>query len=123
MFNHFVCVDNYAFGVWYIASEQYTGLPLADAVLDAIARIDDQRSFIFEPLQQLGGALFAAHVDDNRLADVACAELLFAVDVDLATAFAQLLGHGVHNRGVIAYVVGGECPGSHYSGNFRSGHG
>ena len=59
---------------------------LARAVLDAVARVDDDVAGIFALLQQGYRALFAAHVEDDVLFGLAVDELLFAVDVHFASA-------------------------------------
>ena len=93
-------------GVWYVAAEEDAGHAFAGAVLDAVARVYYQRAGVLALLQQVDRAQLAAHVDDDVLGDGARVELLFAVNVDFAAAFAQLLGGDVENGGVVAYMVG-----------------
>ena len=123
LLHHFVGVDHDALWVGDFASEQYARLALADTVLYAVAGVDHQFPFVFELLEQVCGAFLAAHVDYHRFFCRSGGKLLLAVDVDLASAFAQLLGHGIHYRGVVAYMIGGKRPRAHYGCNLRRGHG
>ena len=120
---HLVGVHDDAFRDGDVVAGEDARLALADAVLDAVARVDDKAPLLLHLLQQFGGAALATHVDNHRLAHFTAAKLLLAVDVDLTAAFAQLLGHGVHYRGVVSDVVWGEHSRAHYSCNLCCGHG
>ena len=122
LFHHFVGVDDNAFGIGDVAAQKDACLTLSDAVLDPIAGVDYQSALIFEFLKQFCRPLFATHVDDYRFGHLSGAKLLLAVDVDLAAAFSQVLGHCVHYSGVVAYVVGGVSPCAHNRGNPCGSH-
>ena len=115
-------VDHYALRIGDAAAQQNAGLPLADTVLDAVARIYHQAAGVLHLLEQLGGAALAAHVDNHILLHRPGHELLLGVYAHLAAAFAQLLGHGVENRGVVAYVVGRISAGAHHRRDFSLSH-
>ncbi len=117
-----VGIHYYAFGVGYVGAEEYAGHTLAGAVLDTVAGVYDEGALVLEALQQGYGASFAAHVDDYAFLCGSCYELLLAVDVYLAAAFAQLLGHDVEYRRVVSYMVGGVGARAHYPRYFGFGH-
>ena len=122
VFDNFVGVDDKAVGVRDIAAEQNTRHALARAVLDAISAVDDQRAGVFELLKEHHRAVFATHIDDYVFLDFAGDELLFAVDLHLASALAQLLGCQVEDGGVVADMVRAVGAGSHDTGNLDFSH-
>ena len=106
--DHLVGVDDEAFGIWHTRAEKNTGHALADAVLDAVARVYDQGAGVLEALEALDRAELAAHVDDDVLGHTRRCELLLGVYVDLAAALAELVGHQIEDGGVVADMIGRE---------------
>ena len=117
-----VGVDHEALGIGDVAAYQDACHALAGTILDAIARVDDQRAGVLLLLEDLDGALLAAHVEYDVFVDFSGHELFLAVDLDLAAALAQVLGGDVEDGGVVAYVVGRIGSGSHDAGNFYLSH-
>ncbi len=52
------------------------------------------------------------------LVDSTSDKLLLAIYVDLASAFAQLLGNKIEDGGIIAYMVWRKRASAHYPGDF-----
>ena len=78
----------------------------AGAVADAVAAVDHEAALLLEGDELADRGLLAAHGEHDVFRDVGRAELLLAVDRHLAAAAAQLVGGGVEDRRVVAYVVG-----------------
>ncbi len=122
VFDNLVGIDNEAFGVGDVAADKDAGHALAGAVFDTVARVDDEVAVILLLLKDGDGPLLAAHVENDGFGYFARAELLLAVDLDLAAAFAQLLGGDVEDGGIVADVVGRIGTGSHDAGYFDFSH-
>jgi hypothetical protein len=116
--NGLVGVHDYALGIGYARAEQYAGHTLAYTVLDAVARVYNEAAFVFEALQEGNRPHFTAHVEYNMLVDSTSDKLLLAIYVDLASAFAQLLGNKIEDGGIIAYMVWRKRASAHYPGDF-----
>ena len=112
-----VGVDDEALGIRNTVAQQDARHALAGTVLDTVARVHHQLAGVFKLLQLGDAGALAAHGEDDRLLNVLLVELLLAIDVDLATALAQLLGHEVKNSGVVTDVVGRICPCAHHARN------
>lgn len=106
-------VDHKTLRIRYIVADEDTCHALAGAVLDAKTRVDNQAALLLIVLQQFDGALFAAHIDYNLLVDAVAVKLILGVNGHLAAAFAQLVDHTVEYRGIVAYMIGRICPGTH----------
>ncbi len=117
-----VRIHDKAFRIRYARAYKNTGHALAGAVLYAVARVYDKRTLVLAFLQQVYGFHFAAHVDYDILFDLACYELLLAVDAYYAPALAQLVGGGVEYGRVVSYMIGRVCSGSHDAGDFYICH-
>ena len=112
-----VGIDNQALGIRDAVAQQDAGHALAGAVLDAGARVDHQPTLVLKALQLGDAGALSAHGEDDRLLDFLVVELLLAIDVDLATALAQLLGHEVENGRVVTDVIGRISPRAHNARN------
>ena len=100
-----VGVDNEALGIRNAVAQQDACHALAGAILDAVARVNDQASAVFQFLQVVDRFLLATHGHDKIFVDALLVKLLFTIDVDDAPPLAKLLGGGVENCGVVSYVV------------------
>ena len=122
-FDHLVGVDHQAVGIWDVVPHEYTCHALSRAILDAVARVDYQSALLLELLEQVDRPALAAHIHYYIFFDTAVDKLLLGVDIDLTTAFAQLLGDGVEYCGIVADMIGGIGSRSHYCRYLYVSHG
>lgn len=120
--DNLVGIRHDGFGHGYRRAAQYARHALALAVLDAVARVDDQVAVVLALLEQGYGARLAAHVEYDVLGDFAAHKLLLGVYVDCAAALAQLVGGVVEYGGVVADMVGREIRRPHDAGYFDFCH-
>jgi len=117
-----VSVHYKAFGIRDIGPEKYTCHTLAGAIFYAVAGVYDKPASVLGLLQKLDRSTLAAHIHDYILGYVTCNPLLLAVNVDHATALAQLLGHEVENGGIVSDMVGRIRASTHNSSNSNLRH-
>ncbi len=117
-----VGVHHKALGVRDSVAQEDACHSLAGAVLDSVARVYHQGSVVLELLQACYRALLAAHIDYYAFFHASGVELFLRIGVHFVAALAQLVGHDIEYGCVVAYVVGGVCAGSHYSGYLYFSH-
>jgi len=110
-----VGVDNETLGIRDAIAQQDARHALACTVLNAIARVNHQLALVLKALQ-LGDALaLTAHGQHDGLFYLLLVELLLAVNIDLATTLAQLLGDQIEDGRVVTNMIGRICPSAHYA--------
>ena len=100
-----VGVDDNAVGIGDAVAHKDASHSFACAVFDAVSRVDNDAAVVFTLLQKFYGFAFATHVQDDAFLHLSGDELFFAVDIDSATALAELLGGSVEDCGIVADMV------------------
>lgn len=118
----FVGIDYQRVGIRYAGTQKDTGHLLADAVFDTETGVDDEYTLLLKMLETGYGILFATHSENDVVMYVGLAELLLAVYFDFAAPLTELVGNGMEDGGIIAYMVWGVCAGTQDTGYFDAWH-